>query len=92
MIVGVVDIRFWKQYNLPNSNTEISNKRNNALFAVLVFTLPVFFGWGIQSIWWIKLATAIAEMAVVVLWLKSELQRVRKNMVFDLGAAELQDS
>jgi MATE family, multidrug efflux pump len=65
---------------------------DNALFAVLVFALPALFGWGIQSIWWIKLATAIAEMAVVALWLKAELQRVHKTMVFDFGVAELQGS
>ena len=65
---------------------------DNALFAGLVLTLPAFLGWGIQSVWWIKLATAIAEMAVVAAWLKWELQRVRKNMVFGFGAAELQSS
>ena len=35
---------------------------DNVLFAGLVLTLPVFFSWGIQSVWWIKLVTAIAEM------------------------------
>ena len=63
---------------------------DNALFAGMVFTLPAFFGWGIQSIWWIKLATAIAEMAVVAAWLRCALQRVRSNMVFGFGAAKLQ--
>ena len=53
---------------------------DNALFAGLVLTLPAFLGWGIQSVWWIKLATAIAEMAVVAAWLKWELQRARSNM------------
>ena len=53
---------------------------DNALFAALVFTLPVYFGWGIQSVWWIKLATALAEAAVVAAWLRRELQRVRSNM------------
>ncbi len=53
---------------------------DNVLFAGLVLTLPAFFGWGIQSVWWIKLATAIAEMVVVVAWLRSEIQRVRSNM------------
>jgi putative MATE family efflux protein len=51
-----------------------------ALFAALVLTLPSFFGWGIQSVWWIKLVTAIAEMVVVGTWLRFELQRVRSNM------------
>jgi Na+-driven multidrug efflux pump len=63
---------------------------DNALFAVLVFTLPVYFGWGIQSVWWIKVASAAAEMAIVALWLRWELQRVQANMAISLGAAELQ--
>ncbi|CAB1060488.1 Multi antimicrobial extrusion protein (Na(+)/drug antiporter), MATE family of MDR efflux pumps [Olavius sp. associated proteobacterium Delta 1] len=53
---------------------------DNALFAAFVFSLPVYFSWGIQSIWWIKLTTAIIEMIVVALWLKSELQRVRSSI------------
>ncbi|MCP4630333.1 MAG: MATE family efflux transporter [bacterium] len=53
---------------------------DNALFAGLVFTLPVYFSWGIQSIWWIKLTTAIIEMAVVAVWLKGELQRTRMRI------------
>jgi len=65
---------------------------DNALFAALVLTLPAFFGWGIQSVWWIKLATAIAEVAVVAAWLRWELQQVRSNMVFGLGNAALQCS
>ena len=54
---------------------------DNALFAGLVFTLPAFFNWGIQSIWWIKVTTAAVESLVVALWLKSELQRVRSRML-----------
>ncbi len=65
---------------------------DNALFAALVLTLPPFFGWGIQSVWWIKLATAIAEVAVVAAWLRWELQRVRLNMGFGYGTAKLQCS
>jgi Na+-driven multidrug efflux pump len=53
---------------------------DNVLFAGLVLTLPVYFSWGIQSIWWIKLTTAIIEMAVIAVWLKGELQRVRSSM------------
>ena len=53
---------------------------DNVLFAGLVFTLPVYFSWGIQSIWWIKVTTAVIEMIVVALGLKSELQRVRLSM------------
>ena len=47
------------------------------LFAGLVFSLPVYFNWGVGSIWWIKVTTAAIEMALVALWLKYELQRVR---------------
>jgi len=50
---------------------------DNALFAGLVFTLPGYFSWGIQSIWWIKFITAAIEVVVVALWLKAELQRTR---------------
>lgn len=53
---------------------------DNSLFAGLVFTLPMYFSWGIQSIWWIKLTTVIIEMALVAVWLKGELQRVRASM------------
>ena len=52
---------------------------DNALFAGLVFTLPVYFSWGIQAVWWIKLATAAAETVVVALWLKHELANVRSR-------------
>ncbi|MEJ2282457.1 MAG: MATE family efflux transporter [Desulfobacterales bacterium] len=52
---------------------------DNALFAGLVFTLPVYFSWGIQSVWWIKLATAAVETVVVALWLKHELSQVRSS-------------
>jgi Na+-driven multidrug efflux pump len=43
---------------------------DNALFAGLVFSLPAYFNWGIQSIWWIKETTAAIESLVVALWLK----------------------
>jgi Na+-driven multidrug efflux pump len=53
---------------------------NNALFAGLVFTLPVYFNWCIQSVWWIKVLTAAIESLAVALWLKGELQRIRSRM------------
>jgi putative MATE family efflux protein len=62
---------------------------DNALFAGLVFTLPVYFSWGIQSVWWIKLATAAAETGVVAFWLKHELTNVRSNFAIDRQSAEL---
>jgi Na+-driven multidrug efflux pump len=52
---------------------------DNALFAGLVFTLPAYFSWGIQAVWWIKLATAAVETVVVALWLKHELANVRSS-------------
>ena len=62
---------------------------DNALFAGLVFTLPGYFNWGIQSVWWIKLATAAAETVVVAIWLKHQLSQVRSNFAFKLQPAEL---
>ena len=53
---------------------------DNAFFAGLVFTLPVYFSWGLQSIWWIKLTTTVIDTIVISLWLKHELQRVRSSM------------
>jgi Na+-driven multidrug efflux pump len=55
---------------------------DNALFAGLVFTLPAFFGWGMQSVWWIKLSTAAVETAAVVTWLGWELKRIRTKLSF----------
>ncbi len=53
---------------------------DNALFATLVFTLPGLFGWGIQSVWWIKLATAGIEMLIIASWLRRYLRRVRARL------------
>jgi putative MATE family efflux protein len=50
---------------------------DNVLFAALVFTLPAYFNWGIQSIFWIKVATVVVETAVIAVWLKRELVRTR---------------
>jgi len=65
---------------------------DNALFAGLVFTLPVYFSWGIQAIWWIKLATAAVETAVVAIWLRHELANVRSSSAIDCQPMELQFS
>jgi len=61
---------------------------DNALFAGLVFTLPVYFSWGIQSVWWIKLATAAVETAVVAVWLKRELTNVRSSFTTNCQPAK----
>lgn len=50
---------------------------DNLLFAAFVFTLPVIFDWGIQSVWWMKLTTTIIETIVVAVWLRWKLQMVR---------------
>jgi putative MATE family efflux protein len=60
---------------------------DNALFAGLVFTLPAFFGWGMQSVWWIKLFTAAAETAAVGTWLGWELKRVRTKLSYQFQPA-----
>ncbi len=57
---------------------------DNILFAGLVFTLPVYFNWQIQSIYWIKLATVVVETAVIAVWLKRELERIRMRISLQL--------
>ena len=54
---------------------------DNVLFACLVFTLPGIFGWGIQSIWWIKLATASIEMFFIAECLRRYFQVIRLKPV-----------
>ncbi|MBN2124876.1 MAG: MATE family efflux transporter [Deltaproteobacteria bacterium] len=54
---------------------------DNALFALLGFTLPGIMGWGIDAVWWIKLSTAAVEMLVVGTWLRRELVRLRVTAV-----------
>jgi putative MATE family efflux protein len=49
---------------------------DNIIFAALVFSLPIIFGWGIVSIWWIKVTATIFETALVALWLKRDLGRI----------------
>jgi putative MATE family efflux protein len=63
---------------------------DNALFACLVFSLPVYFSWGIESVWWIKLTTAAVEMIIVTAWLKWELHRVRSTFTFNLQTAAVE--
>ena len=63
---------------------------DNALFACMVFSLPVFFSWGMESVWWIKLTTAAVEMIIVTAWLKWELHRVRSTLTFNLQMAAVE--
>ena len=50
---------------------------NNGLYAVIVFTLPGIFGWGIEAVWWIKLITAVLEMGFCGVWLKWDLKCIK---------------
>jgi Na+-driven multidrug efflux pump len=49
---------------------------DNTIYAALVFSLPIIFGWGIVSIWWIKVTATVFETALVALWLKRDLGRI----------------
>jgi putative MATE family efflux protein len=53
---------------------------DNGLFALCVLTLPVYFGWGIHAIWWIKISTALCEVVVITYWLKVYMGQVRKQL------------
>lgn len=53
---------------------------DNALFALFVFTLPAYFSWGVEAIWWIKLGTAGIEMFFDGEWLRQELQRIHPTV------------
>jgi putative MATE family efflux protein len=54
---------------------------DNALFAGLVFTLPGSLGWGIQAVWWIKLATAVIETLFVAAWLRRDQRGASLGMI-----------
>ena len=49
---------------------------DNLLFAIAVFTLPIYFNWGISSVWWIKLITAVLEMAFCSVWRRYYIKRM----------------
>jgi len=51
---------------------------DNILFILIIFTLPVYFGWGISSLWWIKLITGVMEMSLCLFWLRSHFLRMTK--------------
>ena len=50
---------------------------DNAIYAALVFSLPLIFGWGISSIWWIKVAATLMETVIVAIWLRRDLRRIQ---------------
>jgi putative MATE family efflux protein len=52
---------------------------DNAIYAALVFSLPVIFSWGIVSIWWIKVAATVLETVLVAVWLRRDLGRVQRG-------------
>ncbi|MCP4021645.1 MAG: MATE family efflux transporter [Desulfobacteraceae bacterium] len=49
---------------------------DNLLFALAIFTLPAFFGWGISSVWWLKLSTGAMEMVLCAFWLKFQMEKM----------------
>ena len=49
---------------------------DNAVYAALVFSLPLILGWGILSIWWIKIAATVFETVIVAIWLRKDMLRV----------------
>ncbi len=52
---------------------------DNLLFAAIIFTLPIYFGWGYDSVWWIKIMTALVEMALCGAWLRYHFNRVKRG-------------
>jgi Na+-driven multidrug efflux pump len=71
MIMGAAFQGLGKTY--PNLMGAIAD---NAVYAALVFSLPVILGWGIQSIWWIKIAATLIETVLVAVWLRKDMRRV----------------
>ena len=51
---------------------------DNLLFASLVLTLPMVFGWGFSSVWWIKFVTALVETTILSLWLWRMMKRFQE--------------
>ena len=51
---------------------------DNLLFALIIFTLPIYFDWGVSSIWWIKLTTAFLEMSLCLTWLNWHLKKIKQ--------------
>ncbi len=50
---------------------------DNLLFAAIIFTL--YFGWGYDSVWWVKIMTALVEMALCGAWLRYHFNRVKRG-------------
>ncbi|MCP4673592.1 MAG: MATE family efflux transporter [Desulfobacula sp.] len=48
---------------------------DNVIFAIIVLTLPGYFGWGISAVWWIKLSTAALETIFCAAWLNYYLKK-----------------
>jgi putative MATE family efflux protein len=53
---------------------------DNILFISIIFTLPIYFGWGISSLWWIKLITAVMEMNLCLFWLRSYFKEMKTKI------------
>ncbi len=59
--------------------TLVSAVLDNILFATAIFTLPIWFDWGITSVWWIKFVTALFEMILLCFWLTYRLKHLEKG-------------
>ena len=57
--------------------TLVASAVDVGLFALLGFTLPHAMGWGILSLWWLKLSTASVETGLIAFWLSRHWLRVR---------------
>lgn len=85
MIMGAAFQGLGKTY--PNLMGAIAD---NAVYAVLVLLLPAIFGWGIQSIWWIKVIATILETVIVAIWLRRDMRRVQSGSM--MAAAPTQST
>jgi putative MATE family efflux protein len=54
---------------------------NTALFSLCVFTLPGYFGWGIESIWWINVITGLGGLGVLSVWFNNHIKLVRQTLL-----------
>lgn len=54
---------------------------DNFFFGAAVFTLPAIFGWGITSVWWIKVSTGVFEMGLIAVWLYVAINRLKRSVL-----------
>ena len=51
---------------------------DNFIFAAAVLTLPILMGWGISSVWWIKLTAGALEMVFSSIWLLYTIKKISR--------------